>query len=287
MKSGLAAMTMAVATVLDLKIDLAGDIILEYTMDEERSGNGTLACVYRGYKADAGICCETSSLNIQPACIGRIWFEISIQGKSAGIQRRWEGVSAIEKGYKLVQAVSDLEKIRIDKVHHPLYPDNKSALPCMVGVFKSGAFHSSFPDTCVLKGSIATLPGEDTERVKEEFKNHIAAAVATDPWMKEHPPEVVFNGYCGDPAEIPPGHSIVTTLSSKFREVTGREPNITGREGAADTRYLIGYGETPTVIFGPGLTEQMHATNEWVNIEDVVIATKVLALTILEWCGYA
>jgi acetylornithine deacetylase len=75
-------------------------------------------------------------------------------------------------------------------------------------------------------------------------------------------------------------------MSERFRQVQGRDPQITGRQGAADIRYLIKYGETPTVIFGPGMTEQMHASNEWVNTEDVMTATKVLALTTLAWCGY-
>lgn len=47
-----------------------------------------------------------------------------------------------------------------------------------------------------------------------------------------------------------------------FRDVMDREPEITGRQGAADTRYLIRYGDTPTVIFGPGRTEQMHSADE-------------------------
>jgi acetylornithine deacetylase len=286
MKSGLAAMTMALDMLLRLEIRPQGDIILEYTMDEEQSGNGTLACVTKGYKADAGICCETSSLHVQPACIGRIWFEILVRGKPAGIQRRWEGVNAIDKGYAVVQAVSELENIRIDTLNHPLYPDNRSTLPCMVGVFQSGSFPSAFPDTCLLRGSIATLPGEDTEEVKKSFVEHILTFSKTDPWLKDNPPEVRFAGYCGDPAEIPPDHPIVNTVSRKFTAVTGMQPQITGRQGAADTRYLIKYGDTPTVIFGPGPTEQMHANNEWVNINDLVTATKVLALSIMEWCGY-
>ena len=31
---------------------------------------------------------------------------------------------------------------------------------------------------------------------------------------------------------------------------------------------------------------QMHATNEWVDLDDVIHATKVLALTIMDWCGW-
>jgi acetylornithine deacetylase len=75
-------------------------------------------------------------------------------------------------------------------------------------------------------------------------------------------------------------------MSQNFESVTGKSPDITGRQGAADIRYLIKYGDTPTVIFGPGLTEQMHANNEWVNTDDVITATKILSLTIMDWCGY-
>jgi acetylornithine deacetylase len=285
MKSGLAAMTMAIETLINLKVKLKGDVILEYTMDEEATGNGTLACVTKGYKADAGICCETSSLHVQPACIGRIWFEILVRGKPAGIQRRWEGINAIEKGYAIVKAVSNLEQIRIDQLSHLLYPDRLGSLPCMVGVFQSGSFPSAFPDTCLLKGSIATLPGEETQKVKESFVDQILTFAKTDPWLKNHPPEVLFKGYCGDPAEIPSDHPIVVTLGEKFKQVMGKDPQITGRQGAADIRYLIKYGQTPTVIFGPGLSEQMHANNEWVDTDDLVAATKVLALTTMEWCG--
>jgi acetylornithine deacetylase len=285
MKSGLAAMTLAVDALIRSGVKCQGDLILQYTVDEEATGNGTLACVLRGYKADAGICCETSSLHVQPACIGRIWFEILVRGRPAGIQRRAEGINAIEKGYAIMNAVADLERIRIDRLSHPLYPDKEGSLPCMVGVFQSGSFPSAFPDTCLLKGSIASLPGEETPAVKREFIDHLLGFSSGDPWLKEHPPEVTFKGYCGDPAEIAPDHPIVLTLCESFRHVTDREPNLTGRQGAADTRYLIKYGQTPTVIFGPGPTEQMHATNEWVGIDDLMAATKVMALSIMDWCG--
>jgi acetylornithine deacetylase len=155
----------------------------------------------------------------------------------------------------------------------------------MVGMFQAGSFASAFPDTCLLKGSIATLPGEETDQVKQSFIDHILAFSKTDSWLKENPPEVKFVGYCGDPAEIPVDHPIVTSLSNSFTDLMGKEPQITGRQGAADTRYLIKYGNTPTVIFGPGLTEQMHSTNEWVDLNDVIASTKILALTIMDWCG--
>ncbi len=173
---------------------------------------------------------------------------------------------------------------RVERLSHPLYPDIRGAIPCMVGVFESGSYHSAFPDSCLLKGSMATVPGEDSGAVKAEFIEFIQKKVAGDLWLKEHPPEVIYTGYFAEPSAIPTDSPIVQTLCRNYVEVLGREPVISGREGAADIRFMNQYGDTPTVIFGPGMTEQMHANNEWVNIEDLIESTKVLARTIVEWC---
>lgn len=285
MKSGLAAMTMALDAIMKSELELKGDVILEYTIDEELTGNGTLACTLRGYMADAGICCETSSLRVQPASIGRIWFEVNVFGKPAGIQRRWEGINAIDKGYKIVEAVSALESERVSSLSHPLYPDVREALPCMVCTFQAGSYPSAFPDTCLLKGSMATLPGESSDEAKKSLIDCIQRVALNDPWLKDHPPNVKFTGYFAEPSEISISHPIVKTLTTNYKKVTAKEPIISGRNAAADTRFLNTYGNTPTVIFGPGLTEQMHATNEFVRIDDLITATKVIALSILDWCG--
>jgi acetylornithine deacetylase len=95
MKSGVASHIMAVEYLLRAGIKPKGDVHINIVIDEEVSGHGTLDTVIRGYKADAGISGETSDLAVQPACIGRIWFEIEIHGKPAGIQKRYEGISGI------------------------------------------------------------------------------------------------------------------------------------------------------------------------------------------------
>ena len=110
MKSGVASHVMAVAGLMAAGLRPKGDVYINIVIDEEVSGHGTLDTVIRGYKADAGISGETSGLAIQPACIGRIWFQIEINGKPAGIQRHHEGVSGIELGYKLTKAVEALRR---------------------------------------------------------------------------------------------------------------------------------------------------------------------------------
>jgi acetylornithine deacetylase len=285
MKSGVASHILAVEFLKAAGVQLKGDVLVNVVIDEEVSGHGTLDTVIRGYKADAGISGETSDLAVQPACIGRIWFEIAIEGKPAGVQKRYEGISGIELGYKIVKAVQELEDHRVATVKHPLYPNALDSLPCLIGSFQAGNYPSAFPATCLLKGSIATVPGEDHEGVKRSLVEKIAEAAAKDEWMKDHPPVVRFVGYDAEASEIPRDHPIVDLVSKNYKEVTGRDPEISGRQGAADTRFLNSYGETPTVIFGPGSTAVMHSNDEYVSIDDYITAIKVIALCIYDWCG--
>jgi acetylornithine deacetylase len=285
MKSGVASHIMAVECLMAAGMKPKGDVYINVVIDEEVSGHGTLDTVIRGYKADAGISGETSDLAVQPACIGRIWFEIEIHGKPAGIQKRYEGISGIELGNKIVKAVADLEAKRVATITHPLYPNALDTLPCIIGSFSAGNYPSAFPANCLLKGSIGTVPGEDHEGVKQSLVDQIARAAAEDPWMKLHPPKVRFVGYDAQASEIPRGHAIVETVCKNYKEITGRDPQISGRQGAADTRFLNLYANTPTVIFGPGSTAVMHANDEYVSIDDYITSIKVMALSIADWCG--
>jgi acetylornithine deacetylase len=285
MKSGVASHVLAVQYLKELGLTPKGDVMINIVIDEEVSGHGTLDTVMRGYKADAGISGETSDLAVQPACIGRIWFQIDVQGKPAGIQQRYLGISAIDLGNKIVRAVQELEDHRVAMVKHELYPSAIDSLPCIIGSFQAGNYPSAFPASAVLKGSMGTVPGEDHEGVKQSLVKKIAEVAAQDPWMKGHPPVVRFVGYDAEASEIPKKHPIVEVVCKTYTEVTGKEPVVSGRQGAADTRFLNKYADTPTVIFGPGSTAIMHANDEYVSIEDYLTSIKVMALSIYDWCN--
>jgi acetylornithine deacetylase len=286
MKGGVAAMTMAVQIIRDLGVTLKGDLIVQYVVDEELTGYGTLAAIQRGFHADAGICLETSDLCVQPACVGRLWFTLELTGKAVSVTRHWEGVSAIDKGMLFVQAFKELEQTRWRTLTHPLYPDNRIAMPCGVFMFNSGSFPSAVADLAVLRGSLGLLPSEEVENVKRMVTEQVHKTSQSDPWLRYNPPKLTFKDVGADGAEIPVSHPIVQTVIGSYKNVVGQQPVISGRTGGADTRYLIKHGNTPTVIFGPGLSSEMHAMNESVPIHNLEIATSVIVGSILDWCGY-
>jgi acetylornithine deacetylase len=92
------------------------------------------------------------------------------------------------------------------------------------------------------------------------------------------------NGYIAAGAEIPTDHPIMEEVKASYQAATNHSPIVSGRMGAADTRFLIRTGNTPTVIFGPGSTAQMYAMNEFVPIENVITCTKALTLAMFNWC---
>ena len=287
MKGGVAVMLMALRVLRQEEVRLKGDVIAESVVDEELTGYGTLAAIVKGYRADAGICLETSDLCVQPGCVGRLWFTLRVRGRSAALTRHWEGESAIDKSIRFVQAFKDLEEMRRRDLSHPLYPDNRIALPCAVFMFNSGTFPSAVPDFAELRGSLGLLPHELVEDVKLSVRRQIAHVAEADPWLRQNPPDLEFKDVGADGAEIPVDHPIVQAVVASYRDTVGAEPEISGRVGGADTRYLIKYGETPTVIFGPGLGTEMHSVNESVPIDYLVTATKVVARSIVAWCGVA
>ena len=52
----------------------------------------------------------------------------------------------------------------------------------------------------------------------------------------------------------------------------------------ADMRLLIRYGNTPTIMFGPGDVRKAHQPDEYVPLDDLITVTKTLTLTILRTC---
>ena len=57
---------------------------------------------------------------------------------------------------------------------------------------------------------------------------------------------------------------------------------------ATDAGYLTpAYGDPPTVILGPGETEQAHKTDEWCSLTRIEQATELYAELIAAWCSVA
>jgi acetylornithine deacetylase len=145
---------------------------------------------------------------------------------------------------------------------------------------------STFPDYCSAMLSLKFLPNETPEAVKAEFEDYIHRVAQADHWLREHPPEIEWGagGVSFPPVENLPDHPFIQTLSAAHRRVVG-EPEYPGFVAVTDLAWFAEKG-VPGCLYGPGPVSTAHTTSECVSLDELKQSTKVLALTIAEWCGY-
>jgi acetylornithine deacetylase len=288
MKSGLAMSLFALNAITEMGIGLDGDVYIVSVPAEENGGNGTVAALVRGYHhADAAIFPEPTSNHIQPAHRGAAFWRIHINGKAAHGGSKYKGISAVEKGFLVAQKLSELEKWRNDNIcsKHPLYKDYPLSAPVTLGIFKGGQFTSGVPETCMLEGCIEFVPGEKSEDVRKMFEQAVLSVCDEDSWMAQHPPNIEWFGLLYEPAETDESNCFVQTAIECFRDITNREPVVDGFEAGTDMRLVANEFGIPGFMFGPGDIFSAHAPNEFVNIEQLKEATKILMLLMIRWCN--
>ncbi|MZQ85688.1 peptidase [Paenibacillus sp. 5J-6] len=286
MKGGNTALLLALGAIQGLGLKLKGDVIFQSVVEEESGGAGTLAAILRGYRADAALIPEPTNFRIFPKQQGSMWFRIEVKGRSAHGGTRYEGVSAIEKSIKVVQHILALEKERNSRITDPLYANNPIPIPINLGVIQGGNWPSSVPDTVKLEGRMGVAPEEKLQDAKEEMLGWLEQLKDVDPWFAEHPPELTWFGAQWVPGSVDPEHPLMQVLMEQFRAVKQDEPVIEASPWGTDGGLLTQLGDTPCLVFGPGITQVAHYPNEHIVLEDVFVAAEIIALTLIAWCGF-
>ena len=290
MKGGIASMIMATEAIMKSGLKLKGDVCVGTVVDEETGGMGTLDFVDRGHRADVCIMTEATKQIVAPLCRGILWGNIIVEGRSGHIelpQKDWrEGgtVDAIRKARLIMDAIDWLnEDWALSKTHPLLKIPNR----IIIGQITGGEWQSSFANKCDMAFDIQYLPYERDEvggggRVIKEFEDFIHAVAQTDPWLREHPPVITWCVNC-DCGETPIDHELVQLFLKNQVEQ--------GLPAVAEGCYFhtdMGWQEKvgmPVVNYGPGDPICAHQDNENLSVADLIQCTKVMALTIMDWCG--
>lgn len=284
MKGGNVALLLAMEAIIKTGIKLKGDVIFESVIEEESGGVGTLATLIRGYKADAAIIPEPTNMKLFIKQQGSMWFRVVVEGRSAHGGTRYEGVSAIDKAWKIYEAIMKLEATRNAAIKDPLYKHVSIPLPINVGKIQGGSWPSSVPDLVTLEGRIGVGPHEAMNEVKQQLFACIKKANDQDDWLREHPAQLEFFGAQWVPNYMERDHPFVTELINNFQSVYNREIAIEASPWGTDGGLLGTVGGIPTLIIGPGETKVAHYPNEFIDLNEVMKAAKLFANTILSWC---
>ncbi|MBO8163289.1 MAG: peptidase [Brevibacillus sp.] len=287
MKGGNLASLLAIQTLQALGVRLKGDVIYESVVEEESGGAGTLATILRGYRADAALVPEPTNMKIFPKQQGSMWFRLWVKGRSAHGGTRYEGVSAIEKSMRVLDAIRRLEQERNDRIDDPLYAKLPIPIPINVGVIEGGKWPSSVADLVKMEGRMGVAPGEEMEQAKAEMEQALSKLAEEDEWFRDHPVELEWFGARWVPGAVEMDHPLMELLAETYRQVMGEPPVIEASPWGTDGGLLTKLADTPAIVFGPGVTQVAHYPNEYIELEAVFQCAEIIALTMLKWCGIA
>lgn len=309
MKAGAVAEAFAAIALRSAGVRLGGDLILQSVVGEEMGDHecGTSAVVKRGYAADAAVVCEPTSLGagptVGPVAPGLLWFSVTVSGKRAHngvrgltihptLDGSSLGVNAIDKGFYLYQGIRQLEEEWAEKKRHPLFaPGSFGILPGVVQGNPTGVLVPfALADSMTIEYSTCHHPGDDSETAKAEIEDRIRRLSELDPWLREHPPVVTWK-LEWPPTEIDPEEDICKSVQDAHRRAavgtTFEGPaQMQGLLGVCDTTWLKAQG-IPSLVYGPGNIKTAHAADEYVLIDECVLACRTYALLAMDWCGVA
>nr|WP_234896294.1 M20/M25/M40 family metallo-hydrolase [Sinorhizobium meliloti] len=110
MKAGLASNLFAIQALKHLGLRPAADVFFQSVVEEECTGNCALACMQRGYRADAALIPEPFAEKLVSSQVGVIWFEVHLKGLPTHVAYAGWGANAIEAAIPLFEALHRLEQ---------------------------------------------------------------------------------------------------------------------------------------------------------------------------------
>jgi acetylornithine deacetylase len=285
MKAGLASCCIAFKALASLGVQPAAPVHFQSVIEEECTGNGALACLVRGYTADAAIIPEPFERTIMTGQMGVMWFRVHLRGKPAHVLDTSAGINAIEAAFHLVGALKELEeRWNAGEVRHSAYSDARHPINFNLGVIRGGEWASSVPTECTFQMRVGFFPGVKLAEVRGEIEKTVRAAAKSHPGMGDTPPTVEYVGFQAEGCTVDPDEDMMKLLADIHKRVSGKEAIFRVTTATTDARFFNLYGDIPATCYGPD-ADSIHGIDESVDLESVHEVTRVLACFMAEWCG--
>jgi len=274
MKSGLAAMCVgALAAFRKAGGKARRQIIIAAVTDEEYESLGMRAMLDSGVRAEFAILTEPTRLAICPAHRGFVWSEIEFTGRAAH-GSRWDiGIDAIRHAGLVLSGIDELDAGALQNRKHPLLGRGSIHASTIIG----GIGMSTYPDKCILRVERRTIPGESADDSLRELRS-----ICDD--VRAHRTELdaaVRLIAAQEPSDVQVDAPVVKALMRAL-EAEGLAAPVEGLSAWTDAALLNAAG-IPAVCFGPGDIALAHSAEEFVPVDEIEKATRVLTRVASEW----
>lgn len=276
MKSGVAAMMMAIETFHNTYKSFAGEILYTVVSDEEGPyGLGTDALILDGITdgVDVAIVPEPSSgFTAKPfpvLCLGARggWnYTVFLKGKAAHAANPKVGLSAIVEASKLILELKKTNGLSDSKL-------GKGDL-CVISIDGGGAA-CSVAEKASFTVFRHVVRGETKEYlIKEvlEAAKKVGLTAQINVEFRDSP-HSLNGGF--DPYTVEEDNAYTLLLKESIEEVTGESARIDYFSSIGDFNYLATRANIPTFLFGPS-GENYHMMDEYVNFSSVIKTAEVI-----------
>jgi len=290
MKGGLVASIMAARCLMELGIQLKGDVLIESVVDEEFGGaNGTVAGRARGFDADAVIIPEPTNLALYPAARGGALWRVTFRG-TTGLSFSGEVMqNPANDAARFIVFLEKHEQERADLAGPaPWYSDRKEQLPIIVTRLEAGDLGSPLCDVgpveCHADIWVECYPGVDEDQLREEllqgYERFCGRSYEQGLARPEFRKMIRFLPGCS----VAPDFPLLPLLAEEIEAATGRKAEVTGAPFACDAFVFNEFGSSPALILGPS-GGNAHAPGEFVDLDSLAVLVEIYAAAMLRWCG--
>lgn len=292
MKGGIAAAVYAAEAIRRAGVTLPGTIEISGTVDEESGGFAGVAYLAEHQRLSADrvdYVIIPEPLNVDRVCIGHrgvYWFELETRGRIAHGSMPFLGVNAIDHMAAVIQHFRDalVPALASRTTSMPVVPDPARHATLNINGITGGQPVDGMQTPCVADTCRAVfdrrfLFEEDFAAVKAEIESLLVRTRERTPDLDITMRDLMVVM----PVRTPDGSPLVHTLERAIAHVLGRPAAQVASPGTYDHKHVdrIG-GIRHCVAYGPGILDLAHQPDEWCGTDDLINATKVMALTLLE-----
>jgi succinyl-diaminopimelate desuccinylase len=295
MKAGLAAALFAVEAIQRAGVPLPGTVEVSGTVDEESGGFAGVAYLARQGRIAKGrtdFVIIPEPLNVDRICIGHrgvYWFEVTAHGRTGHGSMPFLGVNAIEGMGRLLQAVrEDLVPVLASRrTGVPVVPPGARHATININAIDGGQAVGGIQTPCIADLCRAVfdrrfLIEEGFEATKAEVERLVQHVSAQAPGVRFEVRDLMVV----HPTRTPDDSPVIAALDRSMRRILGKPAELVASPGTYDHKHVARIAGVPhCVAYGPGILDLAHQPDEWCAIDDLINATKVIALATLDLMG--
>jgi succinyl-diaminopimelate desuccinylase len=295
MKAGIAAAVFAAESIERAGVTLPGTIEISGTVDEESGGFAGVAYLAERGRIASGrtdFVIIPEPLDVDRICIGHrgvYWFEVTARGRIGHGSMPFLGVSAIDGMGRLLQSVRDdlMPALASRRTAVPVVPPGARHATINVNGIEGGQPVDGIQTPCVADLCRAVfdrrfLIEEGFDAAKREIAELVERVAADRRGVRFDLRDLMVV----HPTRTPDDSPVIAALEHSIRSVLGRRAELIASPGTYDHKHVARIAGIPhCVAYGPGELVQAHQPDEYCRIEDIVNATKVIALATLDLMG--